>query len=149
MIDLDLTSLAAVMVGVPDPEIIDLEARIRAAQLRGDVPALDALLADNLLFTGPDGTVGTKAQDLAAHESGAVRFRKHVPMELRVRRIGPAVAVTALAAQLSVEVAGTLVSGEYRYTRVWAREASRDWQVVGGHVSAVPLPAPETRVAEP
>jgi len=143
MIDLDLTPLAAVVVGAPDPEILDLEARIRVAQLRADVPAMDALLADDLLFTGPDGTVGTKAQDLAAHQSGAVRFREHVPMELRVRRIGPAVAVTALRAQLTVEVAGTLVSGEYRYTRVWAREGSRDWRVVGGHVSAVPPRARE------
>jgi ketosteroid isomerase-like protein len=143
MTDPDLAPLAAVVIGVPDPEIIDLEARIRTAQLRADVPALDALLADDLLFTGPDGTVGTKAQDLAAHESGAVRFRKHVPMELRVRRIGSAAAVTSLRTRLTVEVAGTLTSGEYRYTRVWAREGSRDWRVVGGHVSAVPPHMPQ------
>ena len=138
MSDLDLGPIAAVVVGVPDPEILGLEARIRAAQLRADVRALDALLADDLLFTGPDGSLGTKAQDLAAHESGAVRFLEHVPLELRVRRIGSGVAVTALCARLTVEVAGRLVSGEYRYTRVWAREGSRDWRVVGGHVSGVP-----------
>ncbi len=138
MIDFDVASLAAVVIGAPDPGILDLESRLRMAQLRADVPALDALLADDLLFTGPDGTVGTKAQDLAAHQSGAVRFREHVPVELRVRRVGSAVAVTALRARLTVEVAGALVRGEYRYTRVWAREGSRDWRVVGGHVSAVP-----------
>lgn len=137
MTDSDLAPFAAVVIGAPDPEIMELEARIRAAQLRADVSALDALLADALLFTGPDGTVGTKAQDLAAHESGIVRFREHVPLELRVRRIGSAVAITSLRAQLTVEVAGTLTSGEYRYTRVWAREGSREWRVVGGHVSAV------------
>ncbi|HEY4219378.1 MAG TPA: nuclear transport factor 2 family protein [Gemmatimonadaceae bacterium] len=128
--------------------VIDLETRLRAAQLRAaqlraDVPALDALLADDLLFTGPDGTIGTKAQDLAAHGSGVIRFREHVPVELRVRRIGSTVAITALWARLVVEVAGTLVSGEYRYTRVWAREGSPDWRVVGGHVSAIPQRAPE------
>jgi ketosteroid isomerase-like protein len=144
MIDPDLTSLAAVVVGTPDPEILDLEARLRAAQLRADVPALEALLADDLLFTGPDGALGTKAQDLAAHASGALRFREHVPIELRVRRVGSVVAVSALRAWLVVEVAGTLVSGEYRYTRVWAREASSDWRVVGGHVSAIPQDTPET-----
>jgi hypothetical protein len=37
-----------------------------------------------------------------------------------------------------VEVAGTLVRGTYRYTRVWAREGGGPWRVVGGHVSAVP-----------
>ena len=137
MTDSDRAPFAAVVIGVPDPEIVELEVRIRAAQLRADVSALDALLADDLLFTGPDGTVGTKAQDLAAHESGTVRFRKHLPLELRVRRIGLDVAMTSLCAQLSVEAAGRLTSGEYRYTRVWAREGSCDWRVVGGHVSAV------------
>ena len=122
----------------PDSEIVALEARLRAAQLAADVGALDALIADELLFTGPDGTLGTKAQDLEAHASGAVRFRVHEPEELRVRRVGPDVAVTALRARLAVEVAGTLMQGVYRYTRVWAREHGRPWRVVAGHVSAVP-----------
>ncbi len=136
MTDVETSSLAAVFVGTPDPEILECEALIRAAQLHADVDALDALLADDLLFTGPDGSLGTKAQDLAAHESGVVRFREHVPVELRVRRVGSSVAVAALRARLAVEVAGTVVRGEYRYTRVWAREGSAAWRVVGGHVSA-------------
>lgn len=39
-------------------------------------------LAEDLLFTGPDGNLGTKAQNLAAHGSGTVRFRGHEPEEL-------------------------------------------------------------------
>jgi ketosteroid isomerase-like protein len=129
--------MRAALVGPADDEIVALESRLRAAQLAADVAALDALIADELLFTGPDGTLGTKAQDLAAHGSGAVRFRAHEPEELRVRRVGANVAVTALRARLVVEVAGASVSGTYRYTRVWARENGDDWRVVGGHVSAV------------
>ena len=134
----ELAQLTAVMVGAPDPEIVALEARLRAAQLTADVPALDALIADELLFTGPDGQLGTKAADLAAHRSGAVRFRTHVPEELRVRRVGSHVAVSALRARLVVEVGGASVAGTYRYTRVWAREPDGAWRVVGGHVSPVP-----------
>jgi len=137
MHDPDVTQMAAVLVGDPDPEIVEMEARIRAAQLAADVPALDALISDDLLFTGPDGSLGVKARDLAAHGSGAVRFREHVPEELRVRRVGADVAVTALRARLAVEVGGTLVRGAFRYTRVWAREAGT-WRVAGGHVSSVP-----------
>lgn len=142
MRDAELTPLAAVLVGAPDPELVALEGRLRAAQLAADVAELDALLADDLLFTGPDGALGTKAQDLAAHASGAVRVRAHEPEELRVRRVGPDVAVAALRTRLAVEVAGTLVRGVYRYTRVWAREAGGPWQVVGGHVSAASEAAP-------
>jgi hypothetical protein len=137
----DLAVVADVVIGEPDPEIIALEARLRIAQLTADVTALDGLLADALLFTGPDGQLGTKAQDLEAHGSGLVRFRSHTPEELHVRRVGAHVAVTALRARLAVEVAGSLVVGVYRYTRIWARERGEaglgQWRVVGGHVSEV------------
>lgn len=134
----DAAELQAVLVGSADPEIVALEAELCAAQLAADVPVLERLIADELLFTGPDGQLGTKAQDLEAHGSGLVRFRSHVPEELRVRRVGADVAVTALRARLEVEVAGTLSRGTYRYTRVWAREGGGTWRVVGGHVSEVP-----------
>lgn len=145
----DLALMDAVLVGAPDPDIVVLEARLRDAQLAADVAALDALLADALLFTGPDGQLGTKAQDLAAHGSGAVRFRAHEPEELRVRRVGDDVAVSALRAHLAVEVGGTLIRGTYRYTRVWAREGGGSWRVVGGHVSEVPPEPPATRATSP
>ena len=131
------SAMEAALVGAADPEIVALEERIRDAQLDGDVVALQRLIADELLFTGPDGQLGTKAQDLEAHASGVVRFRAHEPEELRIRRVGPDVAVSALRARLAVEVAGTLTRGTYRYTRVWAREGGA-WRVIGGHVSEVP-----------
>jgi hypothetical protein len=59
-----------------------------------------------------------------------------------MRKVGVDVVVTALRARLAVEVAGALVRGTYRYTRIWAREAHA-WRVVGGHVSAVPPVAGE------
>jgi ketosteroid isomerase-like protein len=129
--------MQAALVGSPDDEIVTLEAALRRAQLDADVAALDALIADELLFTGPDGQLGTKAQDLDAHRSGVVRFRAHEPEELRIRRVGRDVAITALRARLAVEVGGTLVRGTYRYTRVWAREDGERWRVAGGHVSEV------------
>ena len=138
MDDVDAGALSAVVVGSADPAIVALEAALRSAQLNADVGVLDALIAEELLFTGPDGQLATKAQDLAAHRSGTVRFREHEPEELRVRRVGDDVAVTALRARLAVEVNGMIVRGTYRYTRVWAREPGGAWRVVGGHVSALP-----------
>jgi len=142
VIDPEVAELESVLVGAGDAEIVALEAALRAAQLSADVPALARLISDDLLFTGPDGQLGTKAQDLEAHGSGVVRFRSHVPEELRVRRVGADVVVTALRARLEVEVAGNLARGTYRYTRVWARERDGQWRVVGGHVSAV-APSPD------
>jgi ketosteroid isomerase-like protein len=133
----DVSEFEAVLVGPPDPEIVALEAEIRAAQLAADVTALERLIADELLFTGPDGRLGTKAADLAAHRSGAVRVREHQPAELRIRRIGADVAIVSLCSRLAVEVGGSVVRGMFRYTRVWAREEGA-FRVVGGHVSAAP-----------
>jgi ketosteroid isomerase-like protein len=140
MNDGDVAAMRAVLLGDEDPgvaEIVVREAELRAAQLAADTVALDRLIADALLFTGPDGQLGTKAQDLEAHGSGVVRFREHEPEELRARRVGSDVVVTALRARLAVEVAGTLHRGTYRYTRIWARENGAGWRVVGGHVSEV------------
>ncbi len=141
MIESDLSRMLAVVVGPADRSIVLLEAALRAAQLAADVKTLDSLIADELLFTGPDGRLGSKAADLAAHGSGWVRFREHEPLELRVRDVGDDVRVAALEARLTVEVGGAPVSGTYRYTRVWAREDGGTWRVVGGHVSEV---APST-----
>jgi hypothetical protein len=127
----------SVLVGAADPEIVVLEDELRRAQLDADVATLDRLISDELLFTGPDGRLGTKAEDLAAHASGMVRFRAHEPEELRVRAIGETVRVVALRTRLIVEVNGAPISGTYRYTRVWAKEGGAPWRVVAGHVGAV------------
>lgn len=129
--------LSTAFRGAPDPEIVDLERRLRRAQLDADVQALDGLISEDLLFAGPDGALATKAQDLQAHASLAVRFVSHEPEELRVRRVGEGCAIVSLRARLAVEVGGAPVSGVYRYTRVWAREGDGAWRVAGGHVSAV------------
>src|SRR5215207_5019860 len=125
MTDDNMATMRSVLVGDADDEIVAREAELRSAQLAADVAALDRLIADELLFAGPDGRLGTKAQDLEAHGSGVVRFRSHEPEELRVRRVGADVAVTSLRARLAVEIGGVVARGTYRYTRIWAREDGR------------------------
>ena len=122
MSEIDTRALAQVLVGTADEEIVRLEARLRAAQLGADVAALNELISDDLLFTGPDGQLGTKAQDLEAYRSGTVKFLAHVPEELRIRRVSANAALAALRTQLTVEVTGNISRGLYRYTRLWARE---------------------------
>jgi hypothetical protein len=128
------TPFESVLVGSADYEIVELEASLRLAQLNADVTELDRLISEELLFTGPDGKLATKADDLAAHRSGGVQIQEHEPTELRIRRVGADVAIVALRTRMLVNVRGTQVQGTFRYTRVWARERG-EWRVVGGHVA--------------
>ena len=118
-------------------EIVAGERRFRAAQLAGDVDALDELIGDDLLFAGPDGRLASKADDLAAYRNGTVRFELHEPAELSVRRLGDDVAVASLATLLRVRVNDEPVEAVHRYTRVWSRRDGR-WRVVGGQVAPMP-----------
>jgi ketosteroid isomerase-like protein len=133
----DLAAMTRVLRGAPDHEIVALEVALRAAQLAADIAALDLLIDDDLLFAGPDGQLATKAQDLDAHRSGAVRFREHEPEALRIRRVGADVAIASLRARLAVDVGGVLHRGVFRYTRMWSRGGDNRWRIVGGQVSAV------------
>jgi ketosteroid isomerase-like protein len=121
-----------------DADFDALEAELRAAQLTADVSALDRLISDDLLFTGPDGSLGTKADDLAAYRNGVMRVAAHEPEEMRVRRVGADAAVVALRTRMSGSFAGTPFDVTARYTRVWAREDGR-WRIVGGQVSVTPV----------
>src|SRR5262245_42614145 len=128
MSDIDIQALQQVLVGIADQEIVVLEARIRTAQLSADITALEELISDDLLFTGPDGQLGTKAQDIETYRAGLVKFLAHVPQELCIRPVGANVAISSLRAQLTVDVAGNIARGMYRYTRIWAREDDRLWR---------------------
>ena len=120
-----------------DQHIAALEAELRAAQLASDVDALDRLISSDLLFTGPDGQLATKADDLAAHRGGVIRMRAHEPQDMRMRRVGDGVVLVALLTRIAGEFAGQRFDGTFRYTRVWAREADGVWRIAGGHVAPV------------
>jgi hypothetical protein len=92
-----------------------------------------------LLFTGPDGSLATKAEDLAAYRDGVMQVSSHEPEDLHVRRVGTDVAVVALRARMTGSFRGTSFSVIARYTRVWARESGA-WRVVGGNVTVEPTP---------
>ena len=116
--------------------IQQLESELRTAQLQSDVAALDRLIDDELLFTGPDGTLATKADDLALHRDRVVQFTAHEPSDMRFLHITDDVVVVALRARLTGRFHGSEFAGDYRYTRVWARRGD-SWRIVAGHVSEI------------
>ena len=116
--------------------IRDLEAQLRTAQLEGDVATLDRLIADDLLFAGPDGALVTKAQDLAAYRDNVLCITSHQPCEMHVRAVRGDVFLVSLRVRLSGIYAGTPFASLCRYTRVWAKDTD-GWRIAGGQVGMV------------
>ena len=118
-----------------DASLRACEAALRQAQLASDVSALDELVDEALVFTGPDGAVYGKHDDLDAHRRGAVRITRLEPSEERIQRFG-SLAVVSVRMEMSGTFQGAVFAGPFRYTRVWC--ARREgWRIVAGHVSAV------------
>lgn len=111
------------------------ETALRAAQLAGDVGALDRLLDDALVFTGPDGAVYGKADDLDAHREGWVSISRLEPSDERIQQYG-SVAVVSVRMDMAGSWQGQPFEGPFRYTRVWRRTAD-GWRIVAGHVSGI------------
>ncbi len=126
------------MTRVTDPSEASLrecEAALRQAQLASDVRILDRLLDDALVFTGPNGAVYGKKDDLDAHRHGVIRITRLEPSEERIQRFGH-IAVVSVRMEMSGTFEGEAFAGPFRYTRVWRADAD-GWRVVAGHVSGV------------
>ena len=113
------------------------ETALRKAQLSSDVQELDRLLDDTLVFTGPNGAVYGKKDDLDAHRRGLIRISRLEASEERIQRFGD-IAVVSVRMEMSGTFEGSAFAGPFRYTRVW-RAHGDGWRIVAGHVSAVLL----------
>ena len=122
-----------------EAEIVRRENALLAAVMTNDVALLDDLLHDDLLFNGPDGRTGTKAEDLANYRSGGIQLTRAEARDRLVSAIGDDV-VVAVTVTLEGSYLGFVVDGRYRYLRVWKRFDGR-WRVIGGSVVALTTPA--------
>jgi len=114
----------------------DAERRLQAAQLSSDVVALDALLDDRLVFTGPDGNLYSKADDLQVHRSGTQTLTKVEEEQVAVLVDGRT-GVSWFLGSLEGTMSGTPFTARVRYTRTWLYDDARGWRLVAAHVSAV------------
>ncbi|RKF38435.1 nuclear transport factor 2 family protein [Paraburkholderia fungorum] len=111
------------------------EAALRTAMLTNDVEALTELLDDDLVFTGPDGQLLSKEDDLSVHRARLLRLDQLDLYETRIHRIGEMIAVTTKAT-LSGHFGPTPFDGTFAYTRLW-RQSGAYWRIVAGHAAKI------------
>lgn len=118
-----------------EAEISRAEEALRAAMLAGDVSALSALIDDRLVFTGPDGTIVNKDQDLSAHASGILKLTGIDLTEGQFHPVGD-MGLAATKATLTGTFGDMTIDGIYAYTRLWSR-ASGKWRVIAGQAARI------------
>jgi hypothetical protein len=111
------------------------EDRLASAMLAGDVAELGLLIDDALVFTGPDGNILSKSDDLAAHRNAVLQLKTLDRFDTAYRQIDEFICVTTKA-HLSGTISGEAFSGTFAYTRLW-RQCGEGWRVIVGHVAKV------------
>jgi ketosteroid isomerase-like protein len=120
-------------------EIDQLEENWRDAILKSNTTVMENLLADDYMAITASGMLQTKEQALASLRAGRIHFTTLDISDRKVRFYGTTALVTSLAS-----VAGTTgegdVSGSYRYTRVYVKDAQGAWKIVSFEVSKIREP---------
>src|SRR3546814_19616454 len=84
------------------------EEQLREALLNSDVGLLDSLLGDDLIFTNQDGMRLTKADDIAAHQSGLLAIETLSQQGERIiRRLGDTALVSSEERRVGKECVST------------------------------------------
>lgn len=117
-------------------EIFQLEEAWRDAILKANIPALDALLADDYMAITPSGTLQNKEQTLANLRTGRTHFVALQIFDRKVRFYGTTALVTSVA-QVSGSSADGSFSGNYRYTRVYVLDIKGKWKIVSFEASRI------------
>jgi ketosteroid isomerase-like protein len=120
-------------------DIDQMEEAWRKAVLTGDVSVMDGLLADDYIGITPNGMLQTKEEALTWLRNQ----RRHITdLELsdtKVRFYGATALVTSFAHVTGVNAEGDAI-GDFRYTRVYVRNAQGQWKIVSFEASRIRLP---------
>ncbi|MFI7248885.1 nuclear transport factor 2 family protein [Micromonospora chalcea] len=114
-------------------ELRAAERRLQRAQLTSDVAELYRLIDDRLVFTGPDGRLYSKQDDLHAHRSGRQTMTRVDEEDLAVLVAG-GTGVTWFLGTLEGTQAGEPFVARVRYTRTWILDAGEEWRLLAAHV---------------
>jgi ketosteroid isomerase-like protein len=116
-----------------------LEDQWRDALMKGNTAQLEKLMADDYLAITASGTLQTREEALTSLHSGQTHITTLNISDRKVRFYGTTALVTSLA-----EVQGTTADGElsgsYRYTHVYVRDAQGAWKIVSFEASRIREP---------
>lgn len=117
-------------------QIDRLEEAWRKAMVSADSAALEPLLAEDYTAITPNGAIQTKEQTLKILSSGLLHVDSLIFSDRKVRIYGSTAVVTS-SAELTGNKAEQALTGRYRYTRVYVRNAAGQWKIVSFEASRI------------
>jgi len=137
-----------------EAEVLKLDREWANVVKTRDVAAIRRIEADDVVLTYPDGSTGTKADDIRDVEAGNITVESFDVFDSKV---------TVLSADAAVVTGRSVIkngkykrpdgkqiniSGEYRFTDVFARR-NGNWQVVASQATKIENPTAAPTAAKP
>ncbi|MEO5820643.1 MAG: nuclear transport factor 2 family protein [Vicinamibacteraceae bacterium] len=115
--------------------------------VKGDYKALDAMLADDLIYVHSNGKVDNEKAFLEGLTSGRSKYKSIEPLEMNARQLGEFVFLDGRG-KFQVESNGQTNDLLLTYLDVWTKR-NGTWQMVHWHSARMPPPAPPAPPAPP
>lgn len=131
-----ILAVLALALTSPDADILAFADAFDRAQLAQDTMALDAMVADDLVFIGSSGKREGKAEFLAIWADSDDRFDPIVLIDRRVVRLGPDAAVVNAETTLGGVSGGQRFASRIRFADTFRRTDGK-WRAV--HIQVTPV----------
>ena len=117
-------------------KIIDLDKKRMHAMAQKDIATLNALLADDLVYTHSTARLDTKKSLIEAMELGRTVYTAVEPSDVKAQDLGNAVVLTG-EARIGVMSRGNPNSFRVRFTDVYVNKGG-EWQMVAWQSTRLP-----------
>ena len=108
--------------------IIDLDRKRMTAMAEKDIATLNAVLADDLIYTHSSARLDTKQSLVGNMQSGSTVYNSVEPSDVKAQDLGSAVVLTGIA-RIRVTSNGQPNAFAVRFTDVYANRGGK-WQMV-------------------
>lgn len=117
-------------------DVLETQQKRFRAMVEADRAALEALLADDLVYIHTTGVIDTKSSLIDSVVSGAIDYTRLVPTDTTLRFAGNAAIITG-SADLGVIAGGKTHEASIRFTEVYV-DAGDGWRLVSWQSTRVP-----------
>jgi ketosteroid isomerase-like protein len=116
--------------------IIELDKKRMQAMAAKDYATLNAVIADDLIYTHSSARLDTKQSLIANMQSGSTVYQSVEPSDVKAQDLGDSVVLTGIA-KIKVTAGGKANAFTVRFTDVYAKRSGQ-WQMVTWQSTRLP-----------